>query len=80
MSATTVKLLQAASEIVGGNKELADRFGICESTLGVFLADRIELPAPLLLCAIDVIVDDRSSTRSPPVQPAVQSLQGVAEQ
>src|SRR5258706_13613 len=52
MSATTVKLLQAASEIVGGHKELADRFGICESTLGEFLADRIELPAPLLLDAV----------------------------
>jgi hypothetical protein len=61
MSTTTVKLLQAASEIAGGPKALAERLGIGETLLSTFMADRRELPDRLLLRAVDVILEDRES-------------------
>jgi hypothetical protein len=69
MSATTVKLLKAASEIVGGNRTLALRLGIGERLLSQFMADDRELPDLLLLRAVDIILSDRpgplSLSRSP---------------
>ena len=59
MSATTVQLLQAASEIVGGNRALALELGISESLLRRFLGDSRELPDGLLLRAVDIILADR---------------------
>ena len=59
MSATTVQLLRAAAEIVGGNKELAERLGIGEPLLAGFLGDTRELPDRLLLRAVDIILADR---------------------
>ena len=59
MSATTVKVLQAAAEIAGGNKALADRLGISATLLSTFMADRRELPDALLLRAVDIILEDR---------------------
>lgn len=61
MSATTVQLLQAASDIVGGNRELAIRLGIGETLLATFLSDSRELPDLLLLRAVDVILENRQS-------------------
>jgi hypothetical protein len=61
MSATTVKLLRAASRIVGGNSALAYRLGISETLLSIFMADSHELPDPLLLRAVDIILADRQS-------------------
>ena len=61
MSATTIKLLQTASEIVGGDAALANRLGISERLLARFMADRIELPDQLLLLAVDIVVADRQS-------------------
>ena len=58
MSATTVKLLQAASEIVGGDQALASRLGISERLLFRFMADRRELPDHLLLRAVDIVFAD----------------------
>jgi hypothetical protein len=74
MSATTVELLRAASEIVGGDRELADRFGIAESLLDRFLADSMELPVPMLLRAVDIILDARAAPQPLPIQPTVQFL------
>lgn len=65
MSSTTVKLLKAAAEIAGGNRALARRLGISETLLSNFLADRRELPDPLLLGAVDVILADREFRVSP---------------
>ena len=65
MSATTVNLLRAASEIVGGNRALARRLGIAETLLSQFMADRRELPDTLLLRAVDIILADRHSLLSP---------------
>jgi hypothetical protein len=61
MSATTVRLLKAASEIVGGDKALADRLGIGEAHLARFMADSRELPDPLVLRTVDIILADRQS-------------------
>lgn len=61
MSVTTVKLLAAASEIVGDYKALAERLGVGEVLLGDFLADRLELPDSLLLRAVDIILADRQA-------------------
>jgi hypothetical protein len=65
MSTTTVRLLKAASEIAGGNRALADRLGISEALLAQFMADRRQLPDPLLLRAVDIILTDRQ-TQLPP--------------
>jgi hypothetical protein len=59
LSATTVRLLRAAAEIVGGNKALADRLGVNDALLAKFMADRHVLPDPLLLRAVDIILADR---------------------
>jgi DNA-binding transcriptional regulator YdaS (Cro superfamily) len=58
VSATTVKLLQAASEIVGGDEALANHLGISERLLSRFMADRRELPDQLLLRAVDIVFAD----------------------
>jgi len=60
-----VKLLRAAAEVVGGNGPLAERLGISEKLLAIFIADQRELPDPLLLRAVDVILADRQSKFAP---------------
>jgi hypothetical protein len=69
VSATTVKMLEAAVEIAGGTRELADRLGISESLLAAFLADSRPLPDALLLRTVDLILEDRQS-RIPGLQTA----------
>jgi hypothetical protein len=59
VSASTVKLLRAASEIAGGDKALAERLGIGETLLAKFMDDSVELPDRLLLRAVDIILADR---------------------
>jgi hypothetical protein len=54
-------LLKAASEILGSDRALASRLGIGEALLAKFMADLCELPDPLLLRAVDVILEDRQS-------------------
>ena len=61
MSTTTVRLLQTAADIVGGTNELAERFGIRTTILALYLADARPLPDPLLLKAVDIILEDRQS-------------------
>jgi hypothetical protein len=73
MSATTVKVLQAAAEIVGGNRALADHLGIRERLLARFLADRNELPDALLLRVVDIILEERQFGLPAPGQPCVES-------
>jgi hypothetical protein len=76
MSASTVRLLQAASELAGGRKALADRLGISETLLSKFMADSLELPDPLLLRAVDIILEDRQSRLSVASELALPSPQG----
>ena len=59
MSACTVRLLTAASEIAGGAPALANRLGIDEALLAKFMADLRPLPDSLLLKAVDLILADR---------------------
>jgi hypothetical protein len=72
VSSTSVKILQAASEIVGGIEALAERLGIREKVLAVFIEDRRHLPDSLLLRVVDIILEERQSRLAPPGQAAVQ--------
>ena len=72
MSATITKVLQAAAEIVGGNRELARNLGISEGLLAKFMADKHAVPDSLLLHAVDIILLDRQSHAAPAGQTAVQ--------
>jgi hypothetical protein len=77
VSETTVKLLEAASETVGGNKALAAHLGISPTLLSKFMADRHQLPDVLLLRAVDIILADRQTRLLPEVgQSAVQHSVG----
>jgi len=77
MSATSVKLLQAAADIVGGNQALAQCLGVAERTLAAFLTDTLPLPDSLLLRAVDIILTDRQRTTN--AHPSSQwRRQGVA--
>jgi len=70
MSTTGAKLLRAAAEIVGGRRALADRLSIGEAVLARLMDGSLELPDPLLLRAVDIILADRLP---PPDKPAAQS-------
>ena len=61
MSTTSVKILQAASEIVGGNEPLAERLGIGHNALAMFMEGRRRLPDSLLLRVVDLILEDRQT-------------------
>ena len=68
-----MKLLKAAAEIVGGEEALAGRLGIAYSRMASLLADRVPLPDPLLLRAVDIILEDRQAHGNvPPFIPYVQ--------
>lgn len=75
MSATTVKLLRAASEIVAGDAALAELLGIGQTMLSVYMADGRELPDRLLLRAVDIILAERQSRSALAGCPAAQSAQ-----
>jgi hypothetical protein len=65
VSTTSVKLLKAAAEVAGGTRALAAQLGIGEKLLAIFMADQRELPDPLLLRAVDVILADRQAQFAP---------------
>jgi hypothetical protein len=60
-SSSTARLLQAAAEVVGGEKALAKELGISEKLLSKFMADSISLPDPLFLRAVDIVLDRQHS-------------------
>lgn len=61
MSASTTKLLQAAADILGSERPLADVLGISQTLLSAYLHDVRPLPDSLLLRAVDIIFEDRKS-------------------
>ena len=67
MSATTVELLRAASEIAGGKEALARRLRIGEALLSRYMDNRNEVPDALLLAAVDIILEDRQSKTGLPL-------------
>jgi hypothetical protein len=79
MSATITKVLQAAAEIVGGNKELARNLGISDRLLAKFMDGSHPVPDSLLLHAVDIILLDRQSHSVPAGQAAVQPSQVMGE-
>jgi len=65
MNSTSARLLQAALEIVGTEKELARRLGIGEGLLDKLMADLHPLPDRLLLRAVDIVLEHRQPAPSP---------------
>jgi hypothetical protein len=65
VNSTAARLLQAALEVVGTEKELARRLGIGETLLRKFMTDLVQLPDPLLLRAVDIVLAHRQPA-SPP--------------
>jgi hypothetical protein len=61
MTSCTARLLQAAAEVVGGEKALANELGISEKLLSRFMTDFISLPDPLFLKAVDIVLDRQHS-------------------
>lgn len=72
---TTVKLLEAACEVVGGAETLAGCLGIGESLLAKFMSGSRPLPESLFLRAVDIVLADRDSGLLPD-EPALQELGG----
>jgi hypothetical protein len=61
MTSNTVRLLQAAAEVVGGQKALARELGISEKLLSRFMTEFISLPDSLFLRAVDIVLDRQQS-------------------
>jgi hypothetical protein len=80
MSATSVNLLRAAADIVGGEKLLADRLGIGNQLLSIYMADLRPLPDWLLLKAVDIILANRQPGLALGRKSAAQSLQKPTDQ
>jgi hypothetical protein len=72
MSEATVRLLQAAADLTGGEEALARHLNIGELLMRAYLEGRRPLPDFLLLRAVAVVLDH---VRQPaPNQAAVQAL------
>ena len=75
MGDATVRLLEAAAEIVGGEAALAKHLHIGEALLRAYLEARQPLPDFLLLRTVDLVLDDIN--RPQPVSP--RSAQAVQD-
>ena len=72
MSASSVRLLEVAAEILGGEAKLARYLNIGETLLRAFMEDRRPLPDLLLLRAVDVVLENmQRPTGKVPEVPAV---------
>jgi hypothetical protein len=78
VTSSTARLLQAAAEVVGGEKALANELGISEKLLSRFMADLISLPDPLFLRAVDIVLDRQHSELGLPGLPAAPSPEDPA--
>jgi hypothetical protein len=66
----SVRLLQAARDLVGGDERLAERLKMSRLLLRWYMAGRDELPSHLLLRTVDLILEERESGRALPAQAA----------
>ena len=57
MNEKSAKLLQAASEMVGGDQALAQRLGIDQSLLSRLMAGEQAMPEQVLLRTVDIIME-----------------------
>ncbi|HXC41779.1 MAG TPA: hypothetical protein VN667_22820 [Burkholderiales bacterium] len=76
MSENTTKLLQAASEMLGGEHILAERLAIDAELLAKYMADTRPLPDPLLLKIVDLILVERQEVATAE-QHAVMRSRGI---
>jgi hypothetical protein len=58
MSEATVRLLQAAAEIAGGEAALAKHLNVGELLMRAYMEGRRPLPDFLLLRAVDIVLDN----------------------
>lgn len=72
--ASAVRLLRAASELVGGDKALAERLGIAESGLSRVMSGQDELSDPVLLGVVDIVVASHDSQVTWPREAAVPGV------
>jgi hypothetical protein len=77
MSEATVRLLQAAAEILGSEAALARHLNIGELLLRAYLEERRPLPDFLLLRAVDVVLE---SVKRLPAKPAAAPAVNEPEQ
>jgi len=61
---TSVNVLKATADIVGGSKELAERLGIGERLLVRFMEGRRAVPDGVLLRAVDIVLQERQARTS----------------
>ena len=73
MSDATVRLLQAAAEILGGEDALAKHLNIGDILMRAYLEQRRPLPDFLLLRAVDIVLEHVK--RLPPDPKAAQVVQ-----
>jgi hypothetical protein len=71
---TSVQLLQAACELLGGEERLAERLEVSRSLLRWFMAGKHELPSKLLLTTVDILEERESGF--PPAAQATLSASG----
>ena len=67
---TSVRLLQAACDLLGGEEHLADRLKMSRLLLRRYLSGRDELPSHLLLRIVDIVLEERESALAPTGQAA----------
>ena len=56
MSSATVRLLEAAADMAGGEHRLAERLDISPVLLRAYLEDRRALPDKMLLDVVDIVL------------------------
>lgn len=66
MNTRAVKLLQAASEMTGGDEALAERLGVEAALLRRLMSGKYELPETVLLKTVDIILANHESQPSLP--------------
>jgi hypothetical protein len=64
MTPTAPRLLQAACEFAGGIGPLAQRLGIRQPMLAKYMSGAFPLPDAILLKAVDMLLEERSSASS----------------
>ena len=67
-SESQVKLLKAASDVLGGDDVLARELDIRKTLLASLMSGRHRMPPQLLVQVIDIILKERENTRPYPAQ------------